>query len=83
MIFLLMLAGRDTTANLIGSSALALIERPEQAARLRADPALTPTAVEELLRFTTPVPCGAGRTLLDESRWTARAWPKAQGAGHE
>ena len=66
MIFLLMLAGHDTTANLIGSSALALIEHPEQAERLRADPALTPTAVEELLRFTTPVPCGASRTLLDD-----------------
>jgi cytochrome P450 PksS len=66
MIFLLMLAGHDTTANLIGSSAVALIEHPEQAERLRADPTLTPTAVEELLRFTTPVPCGAARTLLDD-----------------
>jgi cytochrome P450 PksS len=66
MIFLLMLAGHDTTANLIGSSAVALIEHPEQAERLRAEPALIPTAVEELLRFTTPVPCGAARTLLDD-----------------
>jgi len=66
MIFLLMLAGHDTTANLIGSSAVALIEHPEQAERLRAEPALMPTAVEELLRFTTPVPCGAARTLLDD-----------------
>ncbi len=66
MIFLLMLAGHDTTANLIGSSAVALIEHPEQAERLRAEPALIPTAVEELLRFTAPVPCGAARTLLDD-----------------
>ncbi len=66
MIFLLMLAGHDTTANLIGSSALALIEHPDQAERLRAEPDLTPTAVEELLRFTTPVPVGAARTLLDD-----------------
>ena len=66
MIFLLMLAGHDTTANLIGSSAVALIEHPEQAARWRDEPALTASAVEELLRFTTPVPCGTARTLLDE-----------------
>jgi cytochrome P450 len=64
MIFLLMLAGHDTTANLIGSSALALMEHRDQAERWRADPGLTASAVEELLRFTTPVPCGAARTLL-------------------
>jgi cytochrome P450 PksS len=67
MIFLLMLAGHDTTANLIGSSAVALMEHPEQAERLRSDPDLdVATAVEELLRFTTPVPCGTARTLLDD-----------------
>jgi len=66
MIFLLMLAGHDTTANLIGSSAVALIEQPEQAERLRTEPSLMPSAVEELLRYTTPVPCGAARTLLDD-----------------
>ena len=66
MIFLLMLAGHDTTANLIGSSALALIEHPDQADLWRNDPTLGQPAVEELLRFTTPVPCGAARTLLDD-----------------
>ena len=64
MIFLLMLAGHDTTANLISSSALALMEHRDQAERWRADLGLTTSAVEELLRFTTPVPCGAARTLL-------------------
>ncbi len=76
MIFLLMLAGHDTTANLIGSSALALIEHPGQAERLRVDPALMPTAVEELLRFTTPVPCGAARTLLDDVEVDGTTMPK-------
>ncbi len=76
MIFLLMLAGHDTTANLIGSSALALIEHPEQAERLRAEPDLMPTAVEELLRFTTPVPCGAARTLLDDVEVDGTTMPK-------
>jgi cytochrome P450 len=66
MIFLLMLAGHDTTANLIGSSILALLEHAEQADRLRSDPTLAASAVEELLRFTTPVPCGVARTTLAE-----------------
>jgi cytochrome P450 PksS len=66
MIFLLMLAGHDTTANLIGSSALTLIENPDQAKRLTEDAAINASAVEELLRFTTPVPCGAVRVTLED-----------------
>ena len=76
MIFLLMLAGHDTTANLIGSSAVALIEHAEEAERLRAEPALMPMAVEELLRYTTPVPCGAARTLLDDVEVDGTTMPK-------
>ena len=76
MIFLLMLAGHDTTANLIGSSAVALMEHPDEAARWRSDPALTGAAVEELLRFTTPVPCGTARTLLDEVTIEGTTMPK-------
>jgi cytochrome P450 len=76
MIFLLMLAGHDTTANLIGSSAVALMEHPEQAERWRTDPSLAGAAVEELLRFTTPVPCGTARTLLDEVTVEGTTMPK-------
>ncbi len=76
MIFLLMLAGHDTTANLIGSSAVALMEHPDQADRLRDEPDLVPTAVEELLRFTTPVPVGTARTLLDEVEIEGTTMPK-------
>ncbi len=76
MIFLLMLAGHDTTANLIGSSAVALIEHPEEAERLRGEPGLMPTAVEELLRYTTPVPCGAARTLLDDVEVDGTTMPR-------
>ena len=54
-VFLLVMAGFDTTVNLIASGTLALLTHPEQMARLRADPALLPAAVEELLRFTSPV----------------------------
>jgi cytochrome P450 len=54
-VFVLVMAGFDTTVNLIASGALALVTHPEQMARLREDPSLLPAAVEELLRFTSPV----------------------------
>ncbi|NIH82122.1 cytochrome P450 [Amycolatopsis viridis] len=49
--FLLLLAGHETTANMLGLGAFALLEHPEQLAELRADPDLMPGAVEELLRY--------------------------------
>ncbi len=52
---LLLVAGHETTTNLIGNGLLALLTHPEQAARLRQDPALLPTAIEELLRYESPV----------------------------
>jgi len=54
-VFLLVMAGFDTTVNLIASGALALLTHPGEEARLRQDPSLLPAAVEELLRFTNPV----------------------------
>jgi len=54
--FLLLLAGHETTTNLIGNGLLALLRSPEQLAWLRADPARrTENAVEELLRYDSPV----------------------------
>ena len=52
---LLQNAGSETTRNLITSGTLALLEHPEQMALLQADESKIPTAVEELLRYTTPV----------------------------
>ncbi|AKJ15857.1 cytochrome P450 (plasmid) [Streptomyces incarnatus] len=49
--FLLLLAGHETTVNMLGLGAFALLEHPEQLAELRADPDLMPDAVEELLRY--------------------------------
>lgn len=67
MVFLLLLAGHDTTANLIGSSVLALIEHPDELGRLRRQPELLETtAVEELLRYTSPVADGAARFALED-----------------
>jgi cytochrome P450 len=51
----LLVAGNETTRNLISAGLSALATRPEQWAALRADPELVPAAVEELLRWTTPV----------------------------
>ncbi|OIJ88622.1 cytochrome [Streptomyces sp. MUSC 14] len=49
--FLLLLAGHETTANMLGLGTFALLENPEQADELRADPELMPDAVEELMRY--------------------------------
>jgi cytochrome P450 len=53
---LLFAAGAETTRNAIAGGLLALVERPEALAALRAEPALLPTAIEEMLRWTTPSP---------------------------
>jgi cytochrome P450 PksS len=64
MIFLLIVAGHETTVNLLGNGTLALLQHPDQMHLLRSDPTMLPTAIEELLRYTAPV------SLTDE-RWAS------------
>jgi cytochrome P450 len=52
---LLLNAGGDTTRNLVAGGMRVLMENPEQLAKLEADPSLLPTAVEEMLRYVSPV----------------------------
>ena len=54
-VFLLFLAGEETTTNLIGNGFLALLCNPDELRRLREDPALLRSGVDELLRFDSPV----------------------------
>ncbi|MBI2824782.1 MAG: cytochrome P450 [Planctomycetia bacterium] len=66
LIFLLIVAGHETTVNLIGNGMLALVEHPDQLEKLESDPSLIRTAVEELLRFTCPVETATERYARED-----------------
>lgn len=65
MLVLLLVAGNETTRNLIVNAVVTLIEHPEQLAHLRSRPDLVPSAVEEVLRFASPVQCDVRRLARD------------------
>jgi len=63
---LLLVAGHETTVNLIGNGTLALVRHPEALARFRSDPSIAADVVEELLRYDSPVQI-VGRTALTDA----------------
>ncbi len=65
MLWLLLIAGHETTTNLIASGTLALLANPAELERLRSDPSLLPGAVEELLRYVSPLNHATDRFTLE------------------
>lgn len=67
MITLLIFAGHETTSNLISTGTLMLLDHPEEMERLKKDPSLASSAVEELLRFNGPATTAGPRYALEET----------------
>ena len=65
MVFLMVIAGHDTTVGLIGNGVYLLLKDPGQLEAVRAEPARLPAAIEEFLRMESPVPIGTFRAALD------------------
>jgi cytochrome P450 len=78
MVFLLLIAGHETTVNLIASGTLALLQHPDQLELLRRNPDLIRTATEELLRYTAPVEQATERYALEEITWHGVTIPKGE-----
>ena len=78
MAFLLLVAGHETTVNLISGGALALLEHPEQAEALRRDPSLAKPAVEELLRYTSPVELATERYAREDTEVAGTRIPRGE-----
>ena len=75
MVFLLLVAGHETTVNLIGNGTLALLQNPDQMRKLQAQPELMESAVEEMLRYDGPVGVSTMRWALEDVEWYGQTIP--------
>jgi cytochrome P450 len=78
MTVLLLIAGHETTVNLIASGWLALLDHPDQLERLRADRTLVRPAIEELLRFTSPVEIATERYTREPVAYQGQEIPRGE-----
>ena len=78
MIFLLLIAGYETTVNLIGNGMLALLDHPAELEKLRVQPSIMPLAIEELLRFDGPLELASQRYALCDIEIAGTIIPKGQ-----
>ncbi len=78
MVFLLLVAGHETTVNLIGNAVHALLTHPDQLAALRADPGLVPGAIEEFLRYESPIETATFRITSEPMEIAGVAIPPNQ-----
>ena len=76
MVMLLLIAGHETTVNLIGNGTFALLSNPDQLARLKAEPALIKPAIEELLRYESPVEMATERYAREDIELAGTVIPR-------
>lgn len=72
LVSLLIIAGHETTVNLIGNTVLALLSNPEQQELLREQPELMPQAIEESLRFNGPVEFSTSRWASEDMEFRGK-----------
>ncbi len=77
---LLLIAGHETTVNLLGNGSLALLQNRAQWERLQSDPGLVKAAVEELLRYDSPVQF-TSRVALEDVTYKGLDFPQGTGIG--
>jgi cytochrome P450 PksS len=78
MVFLLLLAGHETTMNLIATGALSLMQFPDQMTLYREQPEISKSAIEELLRFTSPVEQATHRYASEDIHLHGVTIPKGE-----
>ncbi|WP_394847333.1 cytochrome P450 [Pendulispora brunnea] len=78
MLFLLIAAGYETTGNLIANSVWALLKHPAELARLRAEPSLLESAIEEVLRYCPPVKNTIGAYPLADTKFQGQVIPEGE-----